>query len=548
MSQHTIDKWNEETKQKQDGKPLPRRVKQAAAALVPPEEVRAAARRGLAARRAAPQSQRGGLTASQASAQGIGSGVVRAQTLASGRGVSPETVKRMHSFFSRHRKNKDTPRGRIAWDLWGGDPGARWAASQVAAMKSSTTTSSAKSHAMKTTKTAASMEQTLQGAISGAIGGALIGSRRSLDDAVVRGMVQGAVTGALAGGAAAQATRDQRAHFGAGVVGGYLGSRGPRGESRPQVHVRMDRHNTGTPESFVTEKHAAASELRRRHHVKLADAMARAVQSGKLRSLANAASSINNKSPHPVLRGGTVLSGLEAMKYYPRGSNAYNGQDVRLMRLALKKSRDAKSAASADRRQYLREALERNLRKKTNTTITHGSVKLAEGNFGHGAELAGLAMLAAPSIQHFRKKPMSDRTSHKINAAGLAVLAAPSLLELAKRHKKTAATKDDGQTQKRLGIGAALAGTGLQIAHNYKHRNNRHMNYLNPVNLAGHVIQAAGWAAYANGKQKSQKKTAAERRTPAEVEARRKARIAQARANTKKRPSSDDDCGDHEYR
>lgn len=342
MSQHTIDKWNEETKQKQDGKPLPRRVKQAAAALVPPEEVRAAARRGLAARRAAPQSQRGGLTASQASAQGIGSGVVRAQTLASGRGVSPETVKRMHSFFSRHRKNKDTPRGRIAWDLWGGDPGARWAASQVAAMKSSTTTSSAKSHAMKTMKTAASMEQTLQGAISGAIGGALIGSRRSLDDAVVRGMVQGAVTGALAGGAAAQATRDQRAHFGAGVVGGYLGSRGPRGESRPQVHVRMDRHNTGTPESFVTEKHAAASELRRRRHE-----------------------------------------------------------------------------------------------------------KIAEGNFGHGAELAGLAMLAAPSIQHFRKKPMSDRTSHKINAAGLAVLAAPSLLELAKRHKKTASDSSPDRTKRR---------------------------------------------------------------------------------------------------
>ncbi len=106
-----------------------------ASSLVPPESVRAAARRGLESRRKAPKSRRGGLTAAEAGAQGIGSGVVRAQTLASGRAVSPETVKRMHAFFSRHRKNKDTPKGRIAWDLWGGDPGASWAAAWVREMK-----------------------------------------------------------------------------------------------------------------------------------------------------------------------------------------------------------------------------------------------------------------------------------------------------------------------------------------------------------------------------------------------------------------------------
>jgi hypothetical protein len=104
------------------------------AGLTPPEAARAAARRGLEARRAAPASRRGGLTAAQAGAQGIGSGVVRAQTLASGRSLSPETVKRMHAFFSRHRKNKDTPKGRIAWDLWGGDAGAAWAAARVKEM------------------------------------------------------------------------------------------------------------------------------------------------------------------------------------------------------------------------------------------------------------------------------------------------------------------------------------------------------------------------------------------------------------------------------
>jgi hypothetical protein len=141
------DEWREKARERAAaaGRPYPNLVdnmwaskmsKTAAAGLVPPEAARAAARRGLEARRQAPASRRGGLTAAQAGAQGIGSGVVRAQTLASGRSVSPETVKRMHAFFSRHRKNKDTPKGSIAWDLWGGDAGAAWAASTVKDMKS----------------------------------------------------------------------------------------------------------------------------------------------------------------------------------------------------------------------------------------------------------------------------------------------------------------------------------------------------------------------------------------------------------------------------
>ena len=139
------DEWRTRARERAAaaGRPYPNLVdnmwaskmsKTASAGLAPPEAVRAAARRGLEARRKAPASRRGGLTAAQAGAQGIGSGVVRAQTLASGRSVSPETVKRMHAFFSRHRKNKDTPKGSIAWALWGGDAGARWAAARVAAM------------------------------------------------------------------------------------------------------------------------------------------------------------------------------------------------------------------------------------------------------------------------------------------------------------------------------------------------------------------------------------------------------------------------------
>jgi 2'-5' RNA ligase len=78
--------------------------------------------------------KRGGLSNKEASKQGIGSGVQRATNLANGDAVSPDTIGRMVSFFARHEKNKDskTPggepgAGQIAWLLWGGDPGQRWA-------------------------------------------------------------------------------------------------------------------------------------------------------------------------------------------------------------------------------------------------------------------------------------------------------------------------------------------------------------------------------------------------------------------------------------
>lgn len=98
--------------------------------FTPPEDVQAAARRGLELRK---KYGRGGLSNKEAAAQGIGSGVQRATNLANGDAVSPETIGRMVSFFARHEKNKDSKTesgepgaGRIAWLLWGGDPGQRW--------------------------------------------------------------------------------------------------------------------------------------------------------------------------------------------------------------------------------------------------------------------------------------------------------------------------------------------------------------------------------------------------------------------------------------
>lgn len=69
-------------------------------------------------------------------------GVARARDISNGSNLSDDTVKRMHSFFSRHEVDKKgqgyTPgqegfpsAGRIAWALWGGDPGQTWAAARA---------------------------------------------------------------------------------------------------------------------------------------------------------------------------------------------------------------------------------------------------------------------------------------------------------------------------------------------------------------------------------------------------------------------------------
>jgi hypothetical protein len=64
-------------------------------------------------------------------------GVARARDIVNGRELSPSTVKRMFSFFSRHEVDKQgegfspgedgyPSNGRIAWALWGGDAGFAW--------------------------------------------------------------------------------------------------------------------------------------------------------------------------------------------------------------------------------------------------------------------------------------------------------------------------------------------------------------------------------------------------------------------------------------
>jgi hypothetical protein len=99
--------------------------------LRPTESMANNARRGLELRR---EFGRGGTAV----------GVARARDLANRKDLSPETVGRMYSFFSRHevdKKGKDfnnperPSNGKIAWLLWGGDSGYAWARSKWSAIQ-----------------------------------------------------------------------------------------------------------------------------------------------------------------------------------------------------------------------------------------------------------------------------------------------------------------------------------------------------------------------------------------------------------------------------
>ena len=64
-------------------------------------------------------------------------GLARANQIVNGTNLTPSTVARMYSFFSRHEVDKQAEGfnsgekgfpspGRVAWDLWGGDAGFSW--------------------------------------------------------------------------------------------------------------------------------------------------------------------------------------------------------------------------------------------------------------------------------------------------------------------------------------------------------------------------------------------------------------------------------------
>jgi len=99
--------------------------------LKPTESMANNAKRGLELRR---KFGRGGTSV----------GVARARDISNRKNLSPETIGRMYSYFSRHevdKKGKDwnnserPSNGKIAWLLWGGDSGYAWSKSKWSAIQ-----------------------------------------------------------------------------------------------------------------------------------------------------------------------------------------------------------------------------------------------------------------------------------------------------------------------------------------------------------------------------------------------------------------------------
>jgi len=87
----------------------------------PTEQMKGSAKRGLELRK---KHKKGGTQV----------GVARARDIINGKELPLSTVKRMHSFFSRHEGNQsggEDDAGYIAWLLWGGNAGKRWSKSIV---------------------------------------------------------------------------------------------------------------------------------------------------------------------------------------------------------------------------------------------------------------------------------------------------------------------------------------------------------------------------------------------------------------------------------
>jgi HK97 family phage prohead protease len=100
--------------------------------FTPPAGVRSEAQKGLDWR-------------SEYGRGGTAVGVARARDLSNGVNISPETARRMKAFFDRHQTNIETTgwspgeegfpsNGRIAWALWGSDPGWAWSRKLVEQM------------------------------------------------------------------------------------------------------------------------------------------------------------------------------------------------------------------------------------------------------------------------------------------------------------------------------------------------------------------------------------------------------------------------------
>ena len=94
--------------------------------------------------------------------------VARGRDLSNGTNISPETARRMKAYFDRHEIDKQgkgwspgedgfPSNGRIAWALWGGDPGYAWSRKLVEQMNAAD--EDARSHTMNIERRALAIDE-----------------------------------------------------------------------------------------------------------------------------------------------------------------------------------------------------------------------------------------------------------------------------------------------------------------------------------------------------------------------------------------------------
>lgn len=97
-----------------------------------------------------------------------------------------------------------------------------------------------------------------------------------------------------------------------------------------------------------------------------------------------------------------------------------------------------------------------------------GMTKKVASAWAHAAELGGLGILAAPSVQHLRGKEMSEKNKSRAEVAGLGVLAAPTAIGVAKKglgmlkKVKKASLKKQAAL---FGIGAGFRNAAANASH-----------------------------------------------------------------------------------
>lgn len=331
-------------------------------------------------------------------------------------------------------------------------------------------------------------QEVFANAFRGALAGAITGSRRSLDDKVLQGVAQGAAIGAIGGILGGHVGESGAGALVGGGLAGAIASRGPRGESRPQLHFRIDKGNgqllpsphppQGQPQEkraageaanvaamvapqiggYFVGRHFGRKQKERGEKYRFGGAQV----AGALLAPGGIGYQIGRHESHHEKKGSELRDMIKAKRRMNLDAHA-----KRMARAGKHWScvNTTKSAETTPKQQlvarcgecangvglkkdasgwYVTTHRARGKSYATVDAIPKDEVERIEKTGSHAAELAGLGILAAPTVAEMRGKKVSDKTKHRAELAGLGVLAAPSAVALARKGIKRVFGKKAG--------------------------------------------------------------------------------------------------------